>query len=723
MSTQKTLGNLNRREFFKVTALAGGGLFLGLYVDEKVEANAAALQRGGQGAPLEASAFIRIAADGTVTIMARAPEIGQGMKTMAPMLIAEELDVEWSKVVVEQGDLDNKYGMQFTGGSMGTPMSWDPLRKVGAAGRQMMIAAAASEWNVAMAECSTSGGKVHHAPSSRLLSYGELAKKAALLPAPAVTNLELKDPKAYKIVGHSTRGVDVPKIVTGKPIFGIDVQLPGMLYAVYHKSPVFGAQIVSANIDAIKKLPGVKHAFIQKATGEAEEGVAIVADTWWAAQSARKKLEVKWNEGKWAGQNTADYQAQVTKFGTGTPQRTVNEKGDVKAALAGAAKVVEANYNYPFLAHATLEPQNCTAHFKDGKLEVWSTSQMPAAGRSGAARALGIPESDITVHMLRAGGAFGRRFYHDFFTEAALIAKQVNAPVKLVWSREDDIAHDVYRAGGHHFLKGGVDAAGKIIALSNHFINYAPGQGMGPGEFPGRIVPNTALYTSVIPIGLRTGALRAPGSNAYAFVFQSFIDELAHAAGKDPLAFKLAMLAEGDPGFSTERMRDVIELVAAKSGWGKKKLPKGRGMGIAFHFSHGGYFAEVAEVSVSAKKEVTVHNVWVAGDIGSQIVNPVAAESQVRGAVIDGMSQLMDQEITLEKGGVVQTNYHEHKMVSMSQAPRSIEVHFRTTDNSPTGLGEPALPPVLPAIANAIFAANGDRVRTLPMAKSGYTWA
>jgi isoquinoline 1-oxidoreductase subunit beta len=721
-----TLSNLNRREFFKVTALVGGGMFLGLYADEKVEAALTAAQRNQQGV-LEPAAFIRIAADGTVTIMARAPEIGQGMKTTIPMLIAEELDVEWSKVIVEQGDLDGKYGMQFTGGSMGTGMSWDPIRKVGAAGRQMMIAAAASEWNVAMAECSTSGGKVHHAPSSRLLSYGELARKAALLPAPTVANLELKDPKAFKIIGHSTKGVDVPKIITGKPIFGIDVQLPGMLYAVYHKSPVFGAQIVSANVDAIKKLPGVKYAFIQKATGEAEEGVAIVADTWWAAQSARKKLDIKWNEGKWAGQNTADYQAQVKKFGEGTPQRTVNEKGDVKAALAGAAKVVEANYNYAFLAHATLEPQNCTAHFKDGKLEVWSTSQMPAAGRGGAARALGIPESDITVHMVRAGGAFGRRFYHDFFTEVSLIAKQVNAPVKLVWTREDDIAHDTYRAGGHHFLKGGVDASGKIIAMSNHFINYAPGQGMGPGEFPGRIVPNTVLHTSVIPIGLRTGPLRAPGSNAYAFVFQSFIDELAHAAGKDPVAFRLAMLAntsrDDEPGFSVARMRGVIELVAAKSGWGKKTLPKGRGMGIAFHYSHSGYFAEVAEVSVSAKKEVTVHNVWVAGDVGSQIINPIAAESQVRGSVIDGMSQLMDQEITFEKGVIVQTNYHDHKMVSISQAPRNIEVHFRITENAPTGLGEPALPPILPAITNAIFAANGDRVRTLPMAKSGYSWA
>ena len=719
---------MNRRGFLKVSAVTGGGMLLGWYLPAEVEAmvspHASPQGRGGgQGPALDPSVFIKIAADGRVTIMARSPEIGQGMKTTVPMLIAEELGVEWSQVTVEQADFDPKYGTQFAGGSMGTPMGWNPLRQVGAAGKQMMIAAAASEWNVAHSECSASRGRVHHATSDRILDYGTLASLAVKMPVPELGNLPLKDAKDFKIIGHSQKGVDVPSIVTGKPLYGIDVQLPGMLYAVYQKCPVLGGKFVSGNLEAIQKLPGVKYAFVVKASGDAEEGVAIVADSWWLAQSARQKLEIKWDEGERASQNHADQMVEVKKLASGTPQRTINEKGDVKSALAGAKTVIEANYNYPFISHATLEPQNCTAHFKDGKLEVWSTSQTPGGGRGGAAKAIGIPENDVTVHMLRAGGGFGRRLYNDYFIEAALIAKQVGVPVKLLWSREDDMAHDYYRAGGHHFLKGGIDATGKIIALSNHFINYNPGQGMGPGEFPASLIPNTALYTSIIPIAVRTGALRAPGSNVYAFVFQSFIDELAHAAGQDPVAYRLALIASGTPNFNAKRMEDVIKLVAEKSGWGTTKLPKGSGMGIAFHFSHQGYFAEVAQVTVSAKKEVKVEKVWVAGDIGSQIINPIAAENMVRGSVIDGMSQMMGQEITLEKGRVVQSNFDSHPMVSISQAPRVLEVHFNKTDNQPTGLGEPALPPILPAIANAIFAANGDRIRTLPLSKSGYSWA
>ncbi|MEP6754329.1 MAG: molybdopterin cofactor-binding domain-containing protein [Chthonomonadales bacterium] len=744
---------MDRRSFIKLTALAGGGMLVGLYSDAGAQAaergRPAGGQRPGGPPPLAPQAFISIAPDGTVTIMAGRPEIGQGVKTMMPMLIAEELDVEWKHVKVTQSKLENKYGTQFSGGSFGTPGAWEPLRRVGATGRHMLVLAASQAWNVPASECTTESGRVFHKPSNRSVGYGEIATKAAALPTPDPADVKMKDPKDYKIIGHSTRGVDVPDIVTGKPIFGIDVSVPGMLYAVFHKCPVFGGTVASANLDEIKKLPGIKHAFVVDGTeikGNVlpndpglEPGIAIVADSWWLAQSARGKLKVKWNEGRWAdpAQSSDAFATRALELSKQPPTKTIRNDGDVQSALKGAAKVVEGAYSYPFIAHAPLEPQNCTASFKDGKMEIWSTSQIPQGGRSMVARLLNIPESDITLHMLRAGGAFGRRLYNDYMVEAAWISKTIGAPVKLVWSREDDMQHDYYRPGGFQFLKGGLDASGNLIAWDNHFISYGEGERFAPwgnmsAEFPMKAVPNYALHYTLMPLGVKTGALRAPGSNAYAFVIQSFLDEMAHAAGKDPVVFLTGLLASpasptgGPPnqggGMNVGRMRAVLELVVEKSGWGKRKLPKGTGMGVAFYFSHMGYFAEVAQVSVSAGKQVKVEHVWVAGDIGSQIVNPGAAENMVQGSIVDGLSELMSQEITLDHGRVKQTNYHQHQMLRMHQTPK-IEVFFNKTNNPPTGLGEPAMPPLLPAVCNAIFAATGDRVRSLPLSKHGYDWA
>lgn len=719
---------MNRRTFFKATALVGGGFALGLYADAETPVQAQPPRQGPP--PLEPSAFIRIAADGTVTLLSRAPEIGQGMKTTLPMLIAEELDIDWKSVRVEQADVDPRYGGQFTGGSGGTPSAWEPVRRVGAAARQMLLAAAAKEWGVTVNDCHTASGEVFHSATNRRFAYGALAEKALALPLPDPSTIKMKDPASYKIIGKPTRGVDVPKIVTGKPLFGIDVQLPGMLYAAFHKTPVLGGTVVKANTDAIAKLPGVKKAFVVPGNPSVglESGVVIVADTWWQAQSARKKLEVVWDEGKWADQDSKAHAAKASELLGQPPAKTQGKNGDPEGELARAAKVVEARYEYPTIAHAPLEPQNCTALFADGKLELWSTSQIPGGGLSSSARALGIPPASVTMHLFRAGGGFGRRLYNDIVVDAAWIAKEVpGVPIKLLWSREDDFAHDYYRAGGWHKLRAGLDASGKLVAMHDHFVGFGDGErfvdsgGVGTGEFPARVVPHYALGTSMIPLGIRTGALRAPGSNVHAFVFQSFVDELAHAAGKDPVAYRLELLAAGNPGFDVERMRTVLNLVAERSDWGKKPLPKGTGRGVAFYFSHRGYFAEVAQVRVTGKK-LKVEKVWVVGDVGHTIINPLAAESQVRGSVIDGMSQLMAQEITLAKGRVVQENYHEHPIVRIDQAPAEIDVHFHKSNNPPTGLGEPALPPVLPAICNALFAANGERVRTLPLAKSGYEW-
>lgn len=737
-----TMAKINRRSFLRVSALAGGGIMLGLYP------KAAALAQNGRTAEtaLLPADFISIATNGIVTITARNPESGQHSHNMLPMLIADELDVEWKDVKIVRAGVDNKYGIQFVGGSTATPTNWDAMRQVGGAARHMLIAAAAQTWGVAASECSSAAGRVLHKASNRTLSYGELASKAATMSVPDFKTLKLKDPKDYKIIGTTTIGAETKDIVMGLPVFGIDVTVPGMLYAVFQKCPVFGGKAVSANLDAIKAMKGVKHAFIVEGKPlpsnfpvylnddpGLEAGVAIVADNWWAAQSAREKLEVKWDEGKWATLNSADIAKKADELSKQPAARTLRKDGDVEAIFKSSdVKVLESAYIFPFIAHAPLEPQNCTAHYKNGKLEIWSTSQTPQIGRTMVSRLLGIPENDVTIHMVRGGGGFGRRLYNDYMCEAAWISKTIGAPVKVLWTREDDMQHDYYRSGGFQYLKAAVDKAGKLVAWQNHFVGYGEGEtfthaGQVDGnEFPSRFVPNFLMQSSVMPLGLKTGALRAPRSNVYSWVYQSFIDELAHAAGKDPVQFRLELLSAGPSAgtqgvMNAERMIGVVKLVAEKSGWGKRNLPKGTGVGIGFHYSHRGYFAEVAEVSVSANKKIKVNKVWVAGDIGSQVINVGASENLTQGAIVDGMSEML-QEITLQNGRVVQSNYHEHPLVKMSQTP-PIEVHFIKSNNPPTGLGEPALPPILPAIANAVFTATGERIRTLPLTKQGFSFA
>ena len=738
MQTGDAATTLSRRTFLSVSAAAGGGLMLSFALpgfgksDPAIEKSAAALNM-----------YVRIGKDGIVTIVSKNPEIGQGIRTMLPMLIAEELDVDWQNVRTQQADFDPKYGPQFAGGSFATPMNWDPMRRVGAAGRQLLIAAAAATWGVPASECETSLGTVKH-KSGKTLPYGLLAAKAASLPAPDMKTLVLKDPKTFHIIGKATGGVDSPKIVAGEPIFGIDVSVPGMLYAVYEKSPVFGSKIVSANVDAIKSLPGVRHAFIVKGSepnglpdGIALgllEGVAIVADTWWQASKAREKLKVEWASNPISNQNSASFAKQAAALSKQAPAKKIRSDGDVNTALAGATKVVEAEYFYPFLAHAPLEPQNCTAQVRDGKVEIWAPTQNPGAGRTLVAKTLGVAEGDVTIHLIRCGGGFGRRLSNDYMVEAAMIANLANAPVKLVWNRQDDMRHDMYRPAGFHYFKAGLDAQGKIVGFRDHFVTFGDGDkvansaDMGENEVPARFVGNLEYGVSTIPLGIPTGPLRAPGSNALAFAFESFIDELAHAAGKDPLQFRLDMFGEARvlppppglrfgmpaPSFDVGRVRGVLELAAEKSGWGKRKLPKGTGMGIAFYFSHLGYFAEVVQATVSPAGHVKVDKVWVAGDVGGQIINPFGAENQAQGSAIDGIGAALSQAITIEGGQVQQSNFHDFNLIRMNQAP-PVEVHFKITNNPPTGMGEPALPPVIPALCNAIFAATGKRVRKLPI--------
>ncbi|HEY4365154.1 MAG TPA: molybdopterin cofactor-binding domain-containing protein [Bryobacteraceae bacterium] len=775
-----TKKKLDRRSFLRVSALAGGGVTFGLLgkdlFGQAPAGRGGAPPAGGRGgggggfgaqAPPKPDVYIKVAADNTVTIIAKNPEVGQGIRTMLPMLIADELDVDWKQVKIEQADVEAKYGSQIAGGSTATPSNWVPMRQVGATARAMFKTAAAQQWNVMESECTTGSANVYHKASNRTATYGSLAAKVATMTPPTWSDAMYKDPKDYKIIGKPIVNSDIKAIITGKPLFTIDVEVPGMLYAVYQKGPSFGARVKTWNEADIKKLPGVKNAFVVPRIvsdtpvlgggiadntngGDFEEGIAIVGEHWWAAQSARKKLVVTWDEAaSRVAQSSVGYAAKAVELNNAKPQATTRNDGDVEKALAGAAKTAEGMYSYPFISHAPLEPQNCTANYKDGKCEIWSSSQIPSGGLGLAANILKIQPADITLHMIRGGGGFGRRLTNDYMVEAAIISKMANAPVKVLWSREDDLSHDYYRCGGFHFLKGGVDAQGNLVAWKNHFVNYGNPSGpngqpqatgssaLGPTEFPHNFIPNIGIFTSVQPIAIRTGSLRAPNSNSLAFVIQSFIDEMAHAAGKDPYEFRMALLSKpqqlpapvggrgggGGGGFNAERTKGVLEKVAQMSNWGKATLPKGTGRGIAFHFSHNGYFAEVAEVKVDAAKKIKITKVWVAADVGRQIVNQSMAVNMCQGAIVDGMSAMMGQEISLDKGRVVETNFDKYPLMRMSGCPADIEVQFVLSDNNPTGLGEPSMPPILPAVGNAIFAASGDRVRQLPMRKLGYTWA
>lgn len=747
MAETLTGQKLDRRSFLQVSALAGGGVIVGLYLPE-------ALAQGqgpapGGAASLAPSTYITIHPDNTFTIIAKNPETGQGIRTTLPQIIADELDVDWAQVKVQQADLDPKFGGQTEGGSRAIPSNYRNMRLVGAGGRQLMLAAAAQQWNVPQTELTTASGVVTHAASRRTATYGSLASRAAALPVPDAATIEasFKNPKDFKIIGKRIRGVDNLDIVTGRPAFSIDVAPPNMLYAVFDKCPVFGGKVVSANLDEIKKLPGIKHAFIVEPAGQGNNslasGVAIVADSWWLANDARRTLKVVWNEGPVATQSSVGYLTQARELAAKSADtapapggRGGASIGDVQATFRTAAKTIEAEYIIPLLSHAPLEPQNATAHFKDGKLEIWSPSQTPSTQHP--ALGAGIPRENVTMHLVRAGGGFGRRLVSEYDIEIGRIARLVtderttqglpSVPVKLLWTREDDMAHDQYRPSGFHFFKAALDGTGKLVAYRDFVGSTA--STVPANEFPRGFCEHVVVNSATVaPFDIPTGAMRAPPTNGISFVMQSFVDEIAVAAGKDPLQYRLDLLsspAGGGPagGFDPARARGVVEAVRDMSNWARRgQLPKGSGMGVAFQFAHAGYVAYVVELSVAADKAVKVNRAWCAVDIGRQIVNPSVSENLVHGAFIEGMSHLMNWEITIDQGRVVQRNFNQYQPTRMAQAPAEINVRFLETDFDPTGLGEPALPPAIPAITNAIFAATGERIRSLPLAKHGYRWA
>jgi isoquinoline 1-oxidoreductase beta subunit len=722
---------LDRRSLLKASVLAGGGLMLAVSLPLPARAAAGA----GEGARL--NAFITIAPDNVITIASKNPEIGQGIKTMLPMLIAEELDADWDQVRIVQADTDAaKYGLQMAGGSMATPMNWLPLRQAGAAGRQMLLEAASRRWGVDSGGLRTEPGKVVDPASGRSLTYGDLASDAAAVAVPDLANVPLKDAKDFRIIGRAIGGIDSPRVVKGEPIFGVDTQLPGMVYAAYERAPVFGAKLKSARLDAVKASPGVLDAFVIEGNGKADQlvdGVAVIARNWWVANQARKKLEIDWDNGEWGSHSTAGYDQRARELmAGGKPEQVFSTDGDVDAAFSSAAKVLDAEYSYPFLAHVPMEPQNCTALcHEDGSMELWAPTQMPQAGQTGVAQMLGLPPSKVTVHITRTGGGFGRRLINDFMHQAAAIAKKMpGTPVQLIWSREDDVRSDFYRPAGWHRLRAALDAQGKLIGFDDHFITFDLSGGfnpaaMAPDIFPARFVPNLRYAQSKLKTRVPMGALRAPSSNALSFVTQAFLDEVAEAQGRDlPTLLNELLSSRGkfpdsqgfggaQPGFDPARAKSVIRKAMEMSAWNASPAA-GRAKGFGYYFSHMGYFAEVVEAGLSDRGEVQVHRVWAAGDVGSHIINPFGALNQVEGSIIDGLGQAISLAIELEGGAVVQSNYADYPVPRMPVTPE-IHVEWVKSDHAPTGLGEPALPPVIPALTNALYKLTGKRIRNLPI--------
>jgi isoquinoline 1-oxidoreductase beta subunit len=732
-----TTPRFDRRSFLKLSGIAGGGLVLAFHL-RPAKAHAASPEEGTQGT-FSPNAFVQVKPDGTIILAAKNPEIGQGIKTAFPMIIAEELEVPWEQVTVIQSRIDAEaFGNQFAGGSQSVPQNWDRLRQAGAVARTMLVTAAANQWDCPESDCYADSGSIHHRPSGKHLAYGGLAAAAAALPIPEADSVRLKERKDYKLLGSWIPGVDNHDLVTGKQRFGIDQQLPGMVYATYVKCPQFGGKVKSANLDQVKAMPGVTDAFILEGNGNLAElmpGVAIIADSTYGVFQAAGQLRVDWDTETACTDSWSGFIEQAKAITADSMEKVSRESGDLDKAFTEAEKTLEAYYQYPFVAHATLEPQNCTAWHHDGIMEIWAPTQTPGWALGLVAGIAGLPPDKILMHQLRVGGGFGRRLLNDYMCEVVAIAKKVDAPVKLMWTREADMTHDFYRVGGFHKMKASVDKKGNLSGWHGKFVTFTEGEktedskpvrggGMGSWIFPYGMVPNIKLEETILPLGVPCGWWRAPGSCSLAFAIQGFLHEVSTAAGKDHRDFLVELMGErrwtGDQqrnNLNTGRAIDVINLAAEKGDWGKP-LPEGHGRGIAFYFSHAGHFAEVAEVSVDENKKVTVHRVVMAGDVGL-IINRSGAENQCEGSIVDGLSTMAGQEITFENGAVKETNYHNYPLLRMPNTPK-IEVYFIESDFPPTGLGEPALPPLAPAVCNAIFDATGHRIRTLPMTKEGF---
>jgi isoquinoline 1-oxidoreductase subunit beta len=733
-----------RRNFLRSSAAAGAALFLPFYLPRR----ASALGTSGSANPSSFSpnAWLEVSPGGDVKIWCGKSEIGQGVRTSLPMIVAEEFCCDWRRVHVVQADLDPKYGDQLTGGSLSVRTSYMNLRKAGAAAREMLISAAAAQWNVPRTECRAESNFILHSRTQRKLAFEQLIAPASGLQLPG--DPPLKDSSRFTLIGKPTRRTDALAKVTGAAKFGLDTRRTGMLFASVERSPVYGGTPRSFNAELVKSAPHVRGVFEVKSAhlthqfGETSgpgsrnyscAGVAVVADSTWAALQARKLLKVEWNEPHSASETTASLREKMLRLAS-DPGAVIRSDGDFDKAHAAAAKKIEAVYEVPFLAHATMEPVNCTANVRGDSCELWAPTQIPGAAADSVASALGIPRERVKVHVAFIGGGFGRRLIQDYAVEAALISRDAGAPVQVVWSREDDIRHDFYRPAACHVLQAGLDAQGQLISwrhrgsspsidafYSGNGISSQEAAQVDSGDFPAHFVPNFRLEFTVAESVLPVGYWRSVSASGNQFVLSSFFDEAAHAAGRDPLEFLLAAFgpARKIPVGGTEtldvgRRRAVIELAAEKSGW-HQPLVAGRGRGIAAAFGWGSYVAQVAEVNCDTKNgTLSVDRVVCAVDCGTAI-NPLGVKAQMEGAINFGLAQALKSEITVSNGRVDQSNFHDYEVLRMSDSPSVIEVHIVPSAEPPGGCGEPGVPPAAPALANAIFAATGKRIRRLPI--------
>lgn len=723
MSTQPT-----RRNFLKVSAAAGGGFLLGFSILTSCEQKPAMVSAPELVMPekwMELNGFIKIGDNGVVTIISPNPEIGQNVKTSMPMMIAEELDVDWKNVVVEQGKLDTEhFERQIAGGSQSIRHGWEPLRKTGATARAMLVAAAAQQLSVDASELRTENGVVYHDGSGKSLGYGEVAALAATLAVPE--EVTLKDPKDFKIIGHGKKNVDAKKIATGQPLFGLDVQREGMLIAGIIHPPAFGLSLKSFNADAALAMPGISGVYEIDCAPEGKQlqwsdgatvrkQVAVVGKSTWQVLQAKKAVEVEWEQASTA-ESTAGHREKMTDLIENGKADVARRDGDPEAAFASAAKIVEATFTAPFLPHNTMEPMNFFAHVTDEKAELLGPIQTPEFLEKTIATLLDMDPANIEIGMTRMGGGFGRRLYGSFGVEAALISKAAGAPVKLVYSREDDMTQGTYRPDYMVKYRAGLDADGNLIA----FHVRGTGTGGSPifeNRFPAGTVDNYLAEKIGMDSNISTGAWRAPASNFIAGAEQAFLDEVAEAAGKDPIAFRLELFdrAIKNPvgeknDYDAERYAGVIKLARDKSGWGTEK--EGVHRGFAAYYCHNSYVAQVLDLTMDQDKP-TVEHVCCAVDCGI-IVNPEGALNQIEGGIIDGIGHALFGEISFTDGKPDQQNFDTYRLIRHAEAPKKIETFFVENGIAPTGLGEPSLPPVMGALANALSRAKGERVYDQP---------
>ena len=722
---------ISRRKFMVRSTVAGAGLLVGLRFSGPMLLSQES-EKAKKKSPVNPfDAYIHVKPDGKISLIVAKSEMGQGIKTGLAMILAEEADVDFNAVSVEQAETrPDIYEHMGTGGSGSTMENFMPLRRAGATVRELMITAAAQKWNVPKTECDAKKGLVRHTKSSRQTRYGELVEAASKLPLPDPDKVPLKNESEFELIGQATPRVDIPSKVNGSAGFGLDVRVPDMLFAVVARCPTFGGKPAHFEASKAKAAPGVRDVFEIPALGKdmyTAGGIVVVADSTWAAMKGRDALQIEWDRGTAASESSASLRESL-RAAASRPGKRIRNDGNVDEALPSSAKRVEAVYEFPHLAHATMEPMNITVHARDHEAEVWAPTQSPDWVQRTVAKLLDLPPQKVIVHTTLLGGGFGRRYMADYPAEATQIAKVVGKPVQLVWSREDDMTHDFYRPAACHRMRGAVNQAGHPLLWSHTITSTSIGAFWGSpdkleeSEVGGAkqmpyAIPNVRLEYAAVPSSVPPLWWRSVEHSFNGFAVECFIDELAAAAGKDPVEFRRGLLVkpanwkpkdEDDPDPS--RLRGVLDIAAEKVGWGKP-LPKGKGRGIASYHSFGSYIAEAAEVTVSGK-DFKIDRIVAAIDCG-QVVNPESVRAQAESAIIYGLSAALKNEITIKDGAVEQSNFDGYDPIRIDEAP-PIEVHLLKSKEDPGGMGEPALPPAAPAVANAIFAASGKRLRRLP---------